>query len=113
MNLVNLTPHVVTLVTPEGELTIPPSGTLARVAEVATPRGVITVDGVEIPIVAKRFGQIENLPEPQPDTIFIVSALVAQAAWSMGRTDVACPGDPVRNDAGQVIGARSLCVAPS
>ena len=112
MNLVNLTPHAVTLITPEGEITIPPSGTLARVAEVTTPRGTIAVDGVNIPVVAKRFGQIENLPEPQPDTLFIVSALVAQAAWAAGRTDVACPGDPVRNDAGQVVGARSLCVAP-
>lgn len=111
MNIVNLTPHALTLVTPSGAVTIPPSGTVARVAEEVVPAGTISIEGAEIPLVVKRFGEVVGLPEPEPGVLYIVSALVFTAAVAAGRTDVACPGEPVRNDAGQVVGARSLCVA--
>jgi len=106
--LVNLTPHAVTI----AGLVVPPSGTVARVAEEVTACGTITIEGVEIPLIAKRFGRIENLPEPQPGVILITSALVAQAAWAEGRNDVVCPGEPIRDDQGRVVGAAALCVAP-
>ena len=107
MRLVNLTPHPVTI----ASLTIPPSGIVARVNEHVTPVGSLTVDGHEIPLVAKSFGEIVGLPEREDDVLYITSALVAQAAWAMGRTDVVHPGDLVRDAEGRVVGAASLCVA--
>lgn len=85
---------------------------MARCRELVDHRGSASVDGHELPLVAKRFGEVEGIPEPEPGTIYIVSALAAQAAWAVGRRDVVCPGDPVRDAEGRIIGAASLCVAP-
>ncbi len=108
MRLVNCTPHAVVI----NGLTILPSGAVARCREIAEPRGMVDVGGVEVPLVSKRFGEVEGLPEPEDGTLFIVSALAAQAAWAAGRRDVVCVGDAVRDSDGRVIGAASLCVAP-
>lgn len=37
------------------------------------------------------YGEIENLPEPEEGTIYIVSAMVLAAAKEKGRTDVVAP----------------------
>jgi hypothetical protein len=108
VRLVNLTPHAVTV----AGLTIPPSGTVARCREVVEPRGEIEINGTLVPLVAKRFGEVIDLPDPAADTLYIASALTAQAAWAKGRWDVVCPGDPVRDNDGRIIGASSLCVRP-
>ena len=115
MRLVNLTPHEIVIVGQDGaEIRIAPSGTIARVSETVEARGQVIhfETGIPVPLISKTFGEIENLPEQQFRTIYIVSALVSQAAWATGRRDVVCPGDPVRDENGRVIGARSLCVAP-
>jgi hypothetical protein len=120
-NLVNLTPHEVTIVGEDGGvlLRIPPSGLIARVREEQTPAGEVTVlpggpltGGVEVPLIRRTWGPIEGLPEPQFRTLFITSSLVAQAAWAMGRRDVVAPGELVRDAEGRVIGCKNLCVAP-
>ncbi len=115
MTLVNLTPHAINL----PGLTVEPSGKVARCAETVEDRGFRAIggSGVKIPIIAKRVGNIEGLPPihlgpaADPTIYYIVSALVAQAAWATGRDDVVCPGNPVR-DKGNVIGAGALCVMP-
>jgi hypothetical protein len=106
--LINLTPHTVVL----AGLEIPPSGIVARVEEHVTRVGTLAIGEHEIPLVAKRFGEIINLPEREDGVLYVTSALVAQAAWAIGRTDVVHPGDLVRDAEGRVIGAASLCVAP-
>jgi hypothetical protein len=53
-----------------------------------------------------RFGEVFDLPDPQPDTIFVVSALVAQAVPE--RQDVVIVDDAIRDDQGRIIGARAL-----
>lgn len=105
MNIINCTPHEINL---PGRV-IPSSGILPRASENRSDREPI--DG--IPVVAKTFGIIENLPDPVPDTIYVVSALAAQAAWANGRFDVYCPGDPVRDEAGKIIGCQALCCNPA
>jgi hypothetical protein len=100
--VVNLTPHEINIVG-EQNRNILPSGQVARVTEEIKRVG--TVDG--IPIIHKTFGEVEGLPEPQSDTVFIVSLLVAQAAK---RIDVLAIGETVRNEKGQVIGAKSLAM---
>ncbi len=84
-------------------ITISPSGIVARVKE--KMRFSHYVNG--IPVMIKVTGGIENLPESEKDTVFIVSFPVVQMAC---RRDVIAIGELVRDGKGNVIGARSLVV---
>ena len=99
--IVNLTPHAITIIgkTP---ITIPPSDTVARCA--VTRHQVGSVNG--IPVNRSVFGTVEGLPDPQPDTYYIVSAVVAQACPD--RNDLLIPDDTVRDEQGRIIGCRAL-----
>lgn len=102
----NLTPHAVTLVGNNNVLTVPASGQLARLAVTRQPLAPITVYGVELAVSRPTLGEIIGLPDPQPGVIYVVSALVAEAAR---RPDVMSPGELIRDTAGVIIGARGLC----
>lgn len=99
LQLVNCTPHAINII--DGP-TIPPSGIVARVK--ATTVKVGDING--IPVTATMFGEVENLPEPEFGTIYIVSSLVAQARPD--RDDLFIPNESVRDDQGRIIGCRSL-----
>ncbi len=109
MNIVNLTPHVLNFM-PEGPdgptVTIPPSGQVARCAVDRVQVDTVAVDGITVPVNQTQFGAVTGLPDPQPDTIYIVSAVVAQAVPD--RPDVFIVDDAVRDDQGRIIGARAL-----
>ena len=109
MNIVNLTPHALNLMPagPTGPVvTIPPSGLVARCAVDRVQVDTVTVDGISVPVNLTQFGAVDDLPEPQPGTIYVVSALVAQAMpW---RNDVFIVDDTVRDEQGRIIGARAL-----
>ena len=104
--LVNLTPHEIVLVRGDARIVIPPSGVVARVATARRVVATLEVDGVEIPVNRVEFGQVENLPEPSEGTFYLVSSLVAQAL--PGREDLLVPDDTVRDERGQIVGARAL-----
>ena len=109
MRIVNLTPHALNLMPagPDGPVvTIPPSGQVARCAVDRVQVDTVTVDGISVPVNQTRFGEVSDLPDPQPDTIFVVSALVAQAVPD--RPDVFITDDAVRDEQGRIIGARAL-----
>jgi len=106
MKIVNLTPHELNFVLGDAEIKIPPSGQVARMTEKTEIIG--DVDG--IPIIRKTFGEVEDLPERQENTILVVSLLTAQAIKGRGRPDVFVIGESLRNEKGQVIGAKSLAV---
>jgi hypothetical protein len=113
MRLVNVTPHAVTLISPTGErVTVPPSGVVARVAERMESLGEVMVDGVPLPVVRRSFGELEGLPEPEAGVLYVASALVAEAAWRVGRSDVVGLADFVRDEQGRIVGARALVAAP-
>lgn len=127
--MVNLTPHTINLIiqysleigqdelgTPkyvreERIYSLPPSGIIARCK---TDRQIIDsfiledVDGwdITVPVTKTRFGEVEGLPEPKENTIYIVSSLVAQAVPD--REDVFFPDDIVRDEQGNIIGCRAL-----
>lgn len=109
MRIVNLTPHKIVLM-PEGPdgptITIQSSGIVARCATNRVQVDTINIKGVSIPINRTQFGAVEGLPDPQPDTIFIVSSVVAQAVPE--RDDVFIVDDTVRDEQGRIIGARAL-----
>ncbi|MCB9834401.1 hypothetical protein H6792_00005, partial [Candidatus Nomurabacteria bacterium] len=86
INLINLTPHAVNIVSDEGELLVSfPSVGVARAAQVDSPSGSLTVGEVEIPIVRTVFGEVVDLPEHSGDDGYIVSIITAQAAQAAGR----------------------------
>ena len=115
--LVNLTPHPINVyLYGTDPLVIPPSGAVARVTQDYAPVGDLDLGGgVVVPLVATLYGAIQGLPDPQDDTFYIVSALVAQAAWAQGRKDVLAPdtgAGAVRDSDGKIIGVRRLLAHP-
>lgn len=94
----NLTPHAITLC---GK-TIEPTG-LARCAQVSERIG--DVDG--IPVNKKSFGAVDGLPSPEAGTIYIVSAIVAQAVAGK-RDDVYVVDETIRDENGWIVGANAL-----
>jgi hypothetical protein len=108
MPFVNLTPHPINLHLPDGSVqTFAPSGAVARAAETRTQRG--TLDGVAVELVA--FGAVDGLPAQAADTLLIVSGLVLAACAD--RPDVLAPGQPVRDDAGRVVGCKGWTCTPA
>lgn len=111
MTLINATPHKITILAKDGVeqdtkkqflaiasqvtilKTVEPSGILPRVGMSNSPAGEI--EG--IPVEAVTYGDIEGLPDPQPDTFYVVSGLVAAAASKVGRQDCLAPGALVRD----------------
>lgn len=114
MKFVNLTPHALNIVDADGNtiLSVAPSGTVARVTTQQTVVGNIA--GIDI--VRTVFGDIDGLPAPQPDTVYVVSTLVLQALKDAGvsRNDVVAPDtspqSAVRNADGQIVGVKRFQV---
>lgn len=107
MNIINLTPHAITVFRPEGgQRVFPPSGVIARVFETRAISD--SVDGVRVE--ESFLNEVDGLPEPVAGTVYIVSAMVRAAAEAAGRTDVVSPdtgATAVRED-GQIIAVRGF-----
>lgn len=103
MKIINLTPHEIKIVKEDELLEIEPSGKVARCKQ-----DNILIDNIEgIDIYKTVIGALEDLPEEKEDTVYITSAIVAQAVKDF-RDDVLIPVDFVRNDKGVIIGCRGL-----
>ena len=94
MRFINLTPHAIML---NDGTTFQPSGIVARVQAGFT---AFNSDG----ICSQQFGDVQDLPEPVEDTIYIVSAMVLASCL---RSDVVAPAtghpDVIRNASGQIV----------
>lgn len=101
MKLINLTPHSINLC----GLKIESSGQ-ARVSEKEIRIGEVVNDEITIPITKRFFGDVVGLPDPQPNTIFIVSSLV-QSRCNL-RTDVVALSRFQRDEAGNILSAGGL-----
>ena len=92
ITFVNCTPHAITL---NDGRTFEPSGNVARVAQSIS-------DFDENGIAVQSFGEVTGLPDPKPDTYYIVSAMVLPRAQAEGRDDVVAPAtghkECVRNE---------------
>lgn len=108
VQLVNCTPHEITVVGEDGEivLTLPPSGVVARCSTKRERVATFGINNHNVPIYWTTFGEVENLPEPQDGTIYVVSRIVAEARRD--RDDLIIPDDLVRDDAGRIIGCRGF-----
>ena len=108
--LVNLTPHAVKIFGDDDSVIAEfESAGVARATQTNIPDG--DIGGV--PIVQTKFGEVIDLPEPQPDTMYIVSIITLQAARAAGRNmdDLLIVTDMVRDDQGRILGARALARA--
>lgn len=107
MKIVNLTPHALNFLDAENRviLTVPSSG-LARAAQRRESIGTIYAGGVTLPVTRSVFGAVEGLPAPEAGTIYVVSAITAQAVPE--REDVLIVDDSVRDENGRIIGVRGL-----
>jgi hypothetical protein len=102
MNIINLTPHDITVVAPDAPevmsrqdaktrgITYSASGTIARVKSTHTSDDI---PGFHHTVVQTIYGEIEGLPEPKRGTIYIIATLVLNALKSKGmlRGDVVSP----------------------
>lgn len=100
MKLINLTPHTVNIVGGES-LT---SEGLARVASSEVEVGRVN----DLPLVTVVFGEVQGLPEPQENTMFIVSRLVKSAVPN--RTDCVVPNALERDSEGRVVGCKNFAL---
>jgi hypothetical protein len=99
----NLTPHALNVRKADGTfLELPPSGTVARRSVERVVVGEI--DGITV--YASKFGPLVGLPEPTDGTVYIVSALAAQACAD--RHDVLVPGEAIRDEAGRIVGCNGF-----
>ena len=107
MTIVNLTPHSLSFMDGENNvvLSVPSSG-VARASQTRERTGALEVGGVSIPTNACSYGQVTGLPDPVEGTVYVVSALTAQAVPD--RQDVFIVDDAVRDEAGRIIGCRAL-----
>ena len=106
-NIINLTPHKISIVNEEGDvIKVFESAGVARAAQNDVQIGML--EG--IPIIETTFGEPVDLPEYSQGTYYIVSALTAKAASLSGRStrDLFLTGKTVRNRDGQIIGCQAL-----
>ena len=100
VKFINLTPHTIYL---NDGRKFEPSGQIARVS--SQFKEVDLVDDVIIYEVT--YGNIENLPEPDTDVIYIVSNIVLEAGKKKNRWDLVAPAtghpDCIRNEQGQIV----------
>ena len=127
----NLTPHEIVLLKKDesGEITgftgFGPKQVEARYSEIKKfssegvvrasqrdrPAGLLQLDQENIvELILTEFGEVSGLPEPQPDTFYVVSVVAANAAKSQGRStsDLLLVADTVRNAGGQIIGCQKF-----
>ena len=100
-------------------VTIPPSGEISRVKQdmelIATyPSNtniinlmkhdihVHTNDEGLIELYKPTYGEVMGLPDPKPNTVYVVSGMVNSATPE--RTDVVSPGEQLRDEEGRPIG---------
>ena len=103
MNIVNLTPHDITVRIEGLDTVFPKSGTVARVSQIS--EFLFNING--IPAFESKFGDVLDIPEEgsAKDTIYLVSGLVLSAVAG-NRADCIAPktdNTAIRNEAGHIV----------
>jgi hypothetical protein len=104
-NVVNCTPHDINVILEDGNtIVLPKSNTPARCSEIVQSVDTETLD---VPIVKKQFGNIENLPDSKDGIFYVVSAIIKAAS---SRNDLLLVNDTVRNKNGVIVGCKSFAI---
>lgn len=84
------------------------SSGVVRAAQENTPDGTIP-GSPEYPVSRVKFGAVEGMPDPQPDTVYVVSQITAAALKEQGRTDdILIVDRTVRDSEGKIIGCEGF-----
>ncbi|MER5182585.1 hypothetical protein ABT009_30250 [Streptomyces sp. NPDC002896] len=102
--LVNLTPHPIRVLTPDGELFV--AGPPARRTEHVREESRLEVNGRPVPVLRLGYGAVLDLPEPEPGTWYVVSRVVADALPERG--DLLVPAQLIRDADGNPVGCRAF-----
>jgi hypothetical protein len=109
--MINLTPYAITIRTPSGEVTIQPSGRIARVAVKVESRGWRMIGDVSVEVVSNTYGKVEGLEYDEAGQILpcIVSGMVL-SALAPGLKNVYAPatGATAYRHNGQVVAVSQL-----
>lgn len=104
MHYINLTTHVIRIHPTDCKknevIVSEPSGEMARVETIETD--IDTEFPPNIKVISREFGEVTGIPEPKPNTLYLVSSIVLSAT---DRKDVAAPDTgptAIRDDAGNV-----------
>lgn len=106
--IINLTPHVVSIIK-DGDIVAQfPSEGIARASQQAECVGEL--EGIEL--VTMKFGEPEELPDPVEETYYVVSIITANAAKAVGRRtdDLLVTADPVRDADGRIVGCERFAL---
>lgn len=107
MQILNLTPHAVSVVDENDQvlLSIPSTG-VARASQTDEVVGSLEADGQTITVVETVYGEAIDLPEPAEGVCIVVSFITANAARAQGRAthDLLLTSGLVRDAEGRIIG---------
>ena len=71
MNIINLTPHAITIIGENKNLVIEPSGIVTRIGSYTKTVGLLIAENqgpFEIPVTVTKYDEVENLPDPVNNT---------------------------------------------
>lgn len=108
MDIVNLTPHAVTVYAAHQPIASwQPSGLFARLDERRHDAGSMETDQGAVPVVSVGYTtQVHDLPPMVTDTAYLVSRVLAAR---VSRPDLLFPFDEVRDpQTGQILGCRAF-----
>lgn len=117
MQLINLTPHPITIALSNDTFIVPTCNKIARVSTKKDLLKTIIINDVEVPIYFTTFGEveltssdgsIEEFPEQKAGVLYIVSSIVKNAM--MDRADVVVPTEFIRDDVGNIIGCKGFSI---
>ncbi len=112
MNLINVTNRNITIVDQKGNVVIDlhPSGIIVAASIQIEVLKTVKMDQEEIEIVTYKYTDVSGLPDPRPDTMYVVTFAVLQALGG-SRPDVVSPDTSptsvIRRD-GRTIGVQKL-----
>lgn len=113
--IVNLTSHTIVICTEDGSfIELKPSGKIARIKQEFQRVGVVTNQGKDVEIFSSGQWSISDLPDPEPNTIYVVSGVTAYIIHEIfpDRHDVMRPGRQIRkggSDSGAPVACVGLC----
>lgn len=107
VRLINLTPHKINILTNTGICGIYPTRPTPRIKErIVDNSKTIDTDQGEISIIGKTLLEVEDLPPPAMDTMYIVSLLLA--ASCPNRKDLLVVGNVIKDSNRRVLYTLSL-----
>lgn len=103
MEVVNITPHTVKI----GEIVLPQHDEIPAIRVNQHEELLFTVRGIPIKLLVYEPPDLSVLPPATPDTIYVVSRLVADI-YKDHREDLVFPYSFTRTNSGRILGCRAL-----